>query len=79
MTDVKGSILRIIINLRKFDEEKNTYMIDQDRLLGLLETQYRLGVSAQTVNDNDKLRIYGSYFIPSNYHKLSRLDCGVAN
>ncbi len=58
-TDVKGSILKIIMNLRKFDEESNKYELDQDRVLGLLETQYGLGVSAQTVEENDKLRIYG--------------------
>ena len=78
-TDVKGSILKIIMNLRKFDEENNKYELDQDRVLGLLETQYGLGVSAQTVEENDKLRIYGLLFLPSNYHKLSRLGRGVGD
>ena len=76
-TDVKASILKIIMNLRKFDEDNNKYDLDQNRVLGLLETQYGLGVSAQTVEENDKLRIYGLLFIPSNYHKLSRLGRGV--
>ena len=76
-TDVKGSILKIIMNLRKFDEGSNKYELEQDRVLGLLETQYGLGVSAQTVEDNDKLRIYGLLFLPSNYPKLSRLCRGV--
>ena len=76
-TDVKASILKIIMNLRKFDEDNNKYELDQNRVLGLLETQYGLGVSAQTVEENDKLRIYGLLFIPSNYHKLSRLGRGV--
>ena len=36
VTDLKGSILKIIINLRKLYKENNTYMLYQDRLLGLL-------------------------------------------
>ena len=79
MTDAKGSILKIILNLRKFDEENTPCMLDQDRLLGLLETQYGLGLSAQTVYDNDKLRVYGLLFLLSNYHQLSHLGRGVAN
>ena len=78
-TDIKFSILKILMNLRKFEEENNRYVLDQDRVIGLLETQYGLGVSAQTIEDNDKLRIYGLLFIPTNYHKLCRLGRGVGS
>ena len=46
-------------------------------MIGLLETQYILGVSAQNTEDNDKLRLYGLLFIPRNFTKLSRLGRGV--
>ena len=78
-TDIKFSILKILMNLRKFEEANNRYVLDQDRVIGLLETQYGLGVSAQTIEDNDKLRIYGLLFIPTNYHKLCRLGRGVGS
>ena len=57
VSDVKFSILKVLINLRKYDDVSKTYKLEQERVLGLLETQYGLGVSARTIEDNNKLRI----------------------
>ena len=79
VSDVKFSILKVLINLRKYDDVSKTYELEQERVLGLLETQYGLGVSAQTVEDNDKLRLYGLLFLPHNFSKLCRLVRGVGS
>ena len=64
MSDAKFSILKMLINLRKYIDMNKTYELDQERLLGLLETQYGLGMSAQTVEDNGKLRLCGLLSLP---------------
>ena len=56
---------------------KKTYKLDQERAIGLFNTQYGLGVSTQTIEDHNKLHIYGLFFLPGIFDKLCRLGRGV--
>jgi len=51
-------VIELLLRLRLMND-KGHYVLNQTSIIGLMETQWGEGTSADTITENDKLRFFG--------------------
>ena len=79
-TEMKTRVIERLLAMRKFDESKKEYELEQGEVLTFLHNMWSQGAPSKVLHHNDRLRLFGILMsIPGNRAYFERLALGVAD